>query len=231
MPIPSASDIIQYIHVLGTEVSTKTKRVLAQIGSNEGEQQSENDNIEWTQHVGFASRPTKTVKGKNAAAAVVLRVGNRELAIASFDERGLEMYGNLDHGEACVYAPGEDGTGQGRIILKKDGSINMYTRKGNTSGGVGMLMQLDATNGAIRLINDKGYGLIIDSDGVKLLTDKAALTLGSDGTAKLIGTGMAQLDGSNVCLGSIAIPVINGICVGPAGLVAVCSAKCFAALA
>jgi len=231
--MPISKDIVQFVHVLGTTLKAKTKRVLAQIGSIEGEGLEEANNVEWIQHVGFASRPAKAVIGSKdeTASAVVLRVGNREIAIGSFDVRGLPLYGSLAEGETCVYSAGDDGNAQARIILKKNGSINCYTRKGNTADGAGMLFQMDAENGAIRLINDLGYGLIIDEDGVRLTSGEAALTLGSDGAAKLIGTGQAQLDGASICLGSIAVPVVNSIVVGPCGFIGVSSSKAVCAIA
>lgn len=224
-------DIVQFVHVLGTTVSEKTKRVMAQVGSVVGKGQAYADNIEWIQHPGILSRPPKAVTGKTATAAVVLRVGNREIAIGSFEERGLGNAGSLAEGETCIYAAGPDGSSQGRILLKKDGGINIYSRKGNEADGGGMVIQLDASGNAIRLLNADGYGIIIDEDGVKITAKDAALTLGSDGAISLVGTGKCQLDGSSICLGSTAAPGVNSVCVGVAGLVAVGSPKVFAAVA
>jgi len=231
MSAPRAGDAFQFVHVLGTRVAEKTKRILCQTGSNVGEGQPDASEVEHVQHVGFASRPSNNELGKDAASALVLRLGNREIAVASFDERGLPLYGNLKAGETCVYAAGADGAGQARILLKDNGSINLYTRKGNTEGGVGMMFQMDAENGAIRMINDQGYGIIIDEDGIKITSGAASLTLGADGGVSLIGTGRCVVDGSSICLGSIALPVVNSVCVGPAGLVAVASTKVYCALA
>lgn len=225
MAAPSLSDVFQIgVDILRTTLQDATKRILAQTGTVNGDGQTDADNVEWWQHIGFASRPPKAVPGKEATKAVVVRHGSADIALASHDVRGLELYGNLADGETCIYAPGEDGEAQGRILLKKDGSINLYTKKGNTSGGTGMLVQIDAANGAIRLINDKGYGLIIDSDGVKLTTGDACLTL-EGGNAKLIATGQAQVDGGGICLGSLAVPGLNSALTGVTGIAGKASLK------
>jgi len=219
------------LEVLTTTVNAVTKKILAQLGDVHRET-TDTDNAEWWQHVGFASRPPKPEAKKKAAQVVALRAGDHDICIASQDLRGLELYGNLDHGETCVYAPGETGTGQARVLLKKNGSISLYTRVGNTSTGAGMIIQLDAENDAIRITNGAGHGLIIDSNGVRAFAKaKGGLTVGSDGKCSLIATEQCQVDGSTVVLGSIAVPVVNSVCVGPAGIAAAASSKIFASLA
>ena len=228
---PSISGLVHVgLDILTTVVNTATKRILAQTGDVVRDA-TDTDGVEWWQHVGFASRPPKPQAGKQAAQAVVLKSSDRDVAIGSVDQRGLDLYGNLDHGESCLYAAGVDGTAQARVLLKKDGSISLYTRKGNTSSGAGMIVQVDAMNGAIRLINDKGYGIIIDEDGVKLTSGSAGLTLDSGGDIKLVGTGQCQLDGGSICLGSKAVPGVNSVLTGVTGLVGVASTKVFPDLA
>lgn len=218
MAAPTLNDVFHFVHVLKTTVSSATKKILAQTGSVVGQGQTDADNVEWWQHVGFTSRPSNPVGGKEAPQAVVVRAGGIDAAIASQDLRGLDLYGNLQPGETCVYSAGADGNAQARVLLKADGSINLYTRKGNTSSGTGMLVQLDAAAGAIRLINDKGYGLIIDADGVKLTSGSAGLTLTGAGNVTLVGSGQTQVDGSSICIGSKAVPVTNSALIGPTGV-------------
>ena len=232
MAAPDARGMIHVGYdILTTTVNATTKKILAQLG-DVVKKITDTDNAEWWQHVGFASRPPKPEAGKKAAQAVVLRSGDHDVCIASQDLRGLELYGNLDFGETCLYAPGETGTGQARVLLKKNGSISLYTRVGNTADGAGMIFQLDAENDAIRITNGKGHGIIIDGDGVKVFAGSAAaLTLNASGTCSLIGTQQCQVDGSSIVLGSLAVPGVNSICVGPAGIAGAGSTKCFAALA
>lgn len=217
--------------ILTTTVNAATKKILCQLGSVTEETTSA-DNVEWWQHVGFASRPPKPVAGKTAAQSITFSASDHDVCFASQDLRGLELYGSLGFGETCIYAPGEDGAAQARVLLKKNGSISLYTRVGNTSDGAGMILQLDPENDAIRITNGAGYGLIIDADGVRIFSgDKAALTLSSGGTCSLVATQQCQVDGSSIVLGSVAVPVVNSVCVGPAGIAAAASTKVFAALA
>lgn len=226
MAAPTLADSIKVgIHVLRTTIDATTKRILCQIGRVFGKGQVVAENVQWWQHVGFASRPPKAVPGDEAAQAIVLSRGGTDIAIASQDLRGLEIYGNLSDGETCVYSTGEDGNAQARALFKKDGSISLYTRKGNTSSGAGMLIQMDAANGAIRLINDQGYGLIIDSTGVRLTSGNAALTLASGGNVTLVGTGQTQVDGGGICLGSLAVPGVNSAITGVTGVAGKASLK------
>lgn len=231
----SAPDLRGLIHigydVLTTTVNAATKKILAQLGDVH-KQTTDTDNAEWWQHVGFASRPPKPEAGKTAAQVVALRAGDHDVCVASQDMRGLDLYGNLGHGETCVYAPGESGDGQARTLLKSDGSISLYTRVGNAKTGKGMIVQIDAATDAIRLTNGAGYGIVIDADGVRIFAGASAgLTIGSSGKCSLIGTGQCQIDGGSIVLGSVAVPGVNSVCVGPAGIAAAASTKVFAAIA
>lgn len=228
---PTISGLVHVgLDILTTVVNAATKRILVQTGDAVKEA-TDTDGVEWWQHVGFASRPPKPQAGKQAAQATVLKTSDRDIAIASVDQRGLDLYGNLDHGETCLYAAGEDGTAQARALLKKNGSISLYTRVGNSPTGAGMIVQLDAENDAIRITNGAGYGLIIDSNGVRIFAgSNAGVTVGSDGKCSMIGTGQCQVDGSTVILGSVALPVTNAVIVGPSGTLGAPSGKVFAAI-
>lgn len=231
----SAPDLRGMVHVgvdvLTTTVNAVTKKILAQLGDVHRET-TDTDNAEWWQHIGFASRPPKPEAKKKAAQAVVIKAGDHDICVASQDLRGLDLYGALDHGETCLYAPGETGTGQARVLLKKNGSISLYTKVGNTSSGAGMIVQIDAENDAIRITNGAGHGLIIDPDGVRVFAkEKGGLTIDATGNCRLIATAQCQCDGATILLGSIAAPVVNSICVGPAGIAAAASSKAFCALA
>lgn len=225
MKPPTISGLVHVgLDILTTTVNSATKRILAQTG-DVVKDATDADGAEWWQHVGFASRPPKPQAGKQAAQAVVLKTSDRDVVIGSVDQRGLDLYGNLDHGESCLYAAGEDGEAQARVLLKKDGSINLYTRKGNTSSGAGMIIQIDAVNGAIRIVNDQGYGLIIDADGVKLTAKNSALVLAGGGDVTLVGKGKTQVDGSGIVIGSIAAPGVNSALTGVTGVAGKASLK------
>ncbi|HVH44838.1 MAG TPA: hypothetical protein VM925_20935, partial [Labilithrix sp.] len=168
MAAPDLRGLIQAgFDVLTTTVDKVTKKITAQLGSVVGKT-TDTDGAEWWQHYGLATRPPKPEAGKAAAQAVVVRMGDHDICIASQDLRGLELYGALDHGETCLYSAGADGNGQARVLLKKDGSVSLFTKQGNAAGGTGMIIQLDAGGNAIRLLNASGNGIIIDADGIKL---------------------------------------------------------------
>jgi hypothetical protein len=218
MAAPTLADVFQIgVDILRTTVTTVTKKIVAQTGSVVGKT-TDADNVEWWQHVGFTSRPPKPHAGKAAAQAVVIRQGGIDVAISSQDLRGLDLYGELADGETAVYAPGETGTGQARSIYKADGSIHHYTRKGNTSGGAGMTIQMDADAGAIRMTNSDGFAIIIDSDGIVLTAGAASLTLAASGNITLVGTGQTQVDGAGILLGALGLPGLDNAITGPAGI-------------
>jgi hypothetical protein len=233
----SLSNITGGIDILLTRIADTSKKIFASLGSvgtdiGEGGDEipvgsTDVDNVEWWQHVGFASRPSNPDPGKKAAQAFVVRVGSTDAAIASQDVRSLAIYGNLKPGETCIYAAGADAQAQARILLKADGSINCYTRKGNTVGGAGMLFQMDASAGAIRILNDKGYGLIIDGDGITLQTGGggAGLKMTSSGNITLAGVGQTQVDGSGIVIGSLAVPGLNSALTGVTGVAGKASLK------
>ena len=202
--------------VLRTVVSD-TRAILAQIG-DAASSTVEADNVAWWQHVGFISRPSKAAAGQKSCEVVMVRGHSHDVALASRDLRGLELAGTLLEGETCIYAPGETGDGQARALFKADGSIHLYTRKGNTSAGQGITVQLDAENGAIRMLNDLGHAVLLTSDGITLTTGAAALKLEAGGNITLVGTGQTQIDGAGILLGSVAVPVANAALKGPTGV-------------
>lgn len=120
--------------VLNTSLDAVTGKILAQLGSVHGET-VDSEQAEWWQQQGFVSRPPKPAPGKQATQAIVFRTGDYDIAFASQDLRGLDLYALLNYGEICAYAAGEDGLAQARSVWKKDGSINHYTTDTNTKDG------------------------------------------------------------------------------------------------
>lgn len=225
MPPPSRSGWFQIgIDILNTIVDAATQSILAQTGDALN-QVTESDRNEWWQHVGFISRPSKPDPKKASAQGVVIRQGDHDAVIASRDLRGQELKGSLDYGETCVYAPGTDGKGQARTLYKKDGSIHHYTRVGNSPTGAGMVMQLDASGNAARVLNGLGYGIVIDEDGVSITSKDASLTLAANGDVTLVGKGNTQVDGSGIVIGSLAAPGINSALTGVTGIAGKASLK------
>ncbi len=200
------------VDILKTTVSAVTNKILAQTGDAVG-QTTDADNVSWWQHVGFASRPPVPVPGKQAAQAVVIKRGDRDIAIASQDLRGLETYGNLADGETCVYAPGKDGNSQGRVILKDDGSVALYTTDTNAPGGNMVMLRISPQGGleftsqwGSMVFDQTGFhvrtqaGPRLDMGGIAIPGVPSAVTGAFAGYAKLTAPTVA-CEGANVVLG------------------------------
>jgi hypothetical protein len=123
--------------VLGTERDEKTGTVLVQLGDVAGEQATSQGAELWSPS-GFASRPAAPTPGQEAAQALVMKTGSRDVCLGFRDVRAQQIYGNLEAGEACIYAS----SGQARVLCKADGSIVAYTTEDNTDTGRGVFMRL-----------------------------------------------------------------------------------------
>lgn len=231
MPVNLKSIFYVGADILRTDVEGPNT-ILAQIGDATAGNSPEP--CEWWQHVGFASRPSEVSgSGKNAdaAQAIIIARTDYDIVIASRDTRFQDIYGALKPGETCVYATGTDGKAQGRILIKKDGSVNLFTKKGNTSSGQAMGIFIDPGADTITILNSKGYGLIIGPDGISLTAKDSALKLDASGDCSLIGKGKCQIDGGGIALGSTAVPGVNSALVGVTGLAGVASTKVLIAIA
>lgn len=208
MAAPDLSGLIQSGYaILATSVSKVTKRITAQLGDVRGA--TDTDNADWMQHVGFASRPPKVASGKAAAWAVVVRGGDRDTCIASQDTRGLDLYGNLADGETCVYAAGADGLGQARALFKANGSIALYTTKGNAVGGTGMGVFVNP-DGSVSITSHNGSAVTIGADGsVKAFNASGGIQVAADGTIKLGSTKKIAIAAPNVTVSATAQPLVT----------------------
>jgi hypothetical protein len=196
--------------ILTTSVNKVTRKILAQTGTVVGEI-AESDNVEWWQHVGFASRPSKPTKGKAAAQALGINRGDYDICFASQDVRCLAIYGELDHGETCIFAAGSDGNAQGRILLKKDGSVGIYALQGNAAGGASVTIQvlpsgvinlagpfggISIADGKTTMLSSAGAGVQLDANGVTMIgqtiTANGSVVLG-DATATGVATAFSSL--------------------------------------
>lgn len=122
------------LDLMSMALSKLTGKILLQTG-DVARNVSDIDGVESWQHVGWASTPSKPDAGKAAAQGVILKTSDRDICIASQDLRCFDLYGNLDYGEFCAFAGGEDGKAQGRVIGKKDGSVTRFTTDTNTAAG------------------------------------------------------------------------------------------------
>ena len=126
MAAPKLADIVNIgLDILKSVKSAATGLITAQTGDVVSSQVV-SDNAEWWQHVGFCSRPAVPTAGSKAAQCVSVRRSDNDAIIASRDARGTSIYGNLADGETCVYAC----SSAARVLLKADGSANVYTLTG-----------------------------------------------------------------------------------------------------
>jgi hypothetical protein len=193
------------LDILNTIRDEVTKQILAQLGHVQSGT-SDADKVEVWQHVGFVSRPAKPEAGKQAAQAVSVRMGNHDATIAERDQRGIELAGAMEHGETCIYAPGEDGKAQGRILLKRNGNVAIITTQGNTPSGTSITVQVN-TDGQIHMTSPLG-GISITSDKITILSSTGAGAEFSSSGITLIGTGV-NVNGGSVVLGAGAA---TGVC-------------------
>lgn len=194
--------------VLSTTLSAVKGMILAQLGDSKN-QAVESDGAEIWGPGGFLFRPSKAVVGGVACQALGFRRSDRDVIIGLKDARGQALAANLLDGELCLYAPGTDGTAQGRILIKANGTIALYTAQGNASGGPSVTIQANASDGSIKLANQ--YGTIsMDSSGIKIgFKNGGAIQLDANGIS-LIGQAIG-LNGASVSLGANATqPVVWG---------------------
>jgi hypothetical protein len=161
----AAPDLRSLVHfgydILTTTVDPTTGKILAQLGDVHKET-TDTDNAEMVQQVGIASRPSNPEAGKQAAQAVCIKTGDHDVCVGTQDLRGLGLYGNIKPGETCVYAAGADGTAQGRIMLKGDGSITIFTTSDNTEDGNALYFRVSPTG--LEFVSEFGT-LKFDSTG------------------------------------------------------------------
>lgn len=135
------------VDILKTEVSGETSSIMCQTGDAfSGDPGSE---TVWMQHVGFASRPSKvSPDGNNLSCAqgVILKQSDYDVCIGTRDTRTQTIFASIKEGETAVFAAGGDGLSQAKILLKDDGSINLYTTDTNTTAGKSVYLRL-ATDG------------------------------------------------------------------------------------
>lgn len=193
--IQSIGDIFQIgIGILRTVIAD-TKAIMVQTG-DAATNTVEADYVEWWQHVGFISRPPKAEAGKRSAEAVAIRQHGNDVIIASRDLRGLELAGALQEGETCVYAPGTDGTAQGRILLKADGSVAIYTLEGNAAGGASCTIQV-RPSGEIHLASPLG--------GISITSDKLTLLSAAGSGVECSASGVSIVGNTNIINGSVVL--------------------------
>lgn len=228
MGAPSIDTLFNVYDIMSSSVDPTTNTLTCQLGNAiTGDVYS--DGGEFWGPAGLASLPSNYQKNaQDAPQSISITRSDREIVIAQRYIPGQSIYGtNFSPGDTCLYANGPDGKGQARVLLKGDtGAINLYTTKDNAPGGTGMGLFIAPKSDTIQLINSQGYGIIIDTDGVKIIAGSSAgIQVLASGDIKSIATGQNQIDGGSILLGSIGVPLVMSALVGPVGVAGVPSTK------
>ena len=94
---------------------------------------------------GFVSMAGPPSSGAPSCQVLAIRQGDKNIVVAAKDFRACDRYANLQPGETCMFAT----VGQARVLLKKDGSVTLYTTDDNTSGGNPMFLTLSPKKGLL----------------------------------------------------------------------------------
>ena len=129
------------LDVLNLAVDKVTGVLLAQLGDSVNGTVA-SSGAEWWQHVGFTSRPSPSVKGQPGCQAFAVRLGDQDCIIATRDLRMANAIGVLKDGETCVFAGGIDGDAQGKVLLKQDGSVTLFTTDSNDRNGKSVFLRV-----------------------------------------------------------------------------------------
>lgn len=204
------------IDVLGSSVDEATGTIILQTG-DVSNAFHETDNVEAWQPFCWQGRPSNPKPGTSTPSCqvLVLRESDNDKAFASRDLR-TQKNGAIQPGEFMACAGGEDGSAQGRILGKANGTIAMYTSEGNVEGGGSIAIQVNATDGVA--LSTPWGAITISPEGLKIVWGSSGIQLNNDGIT-LIGQGIAVNSG-NVSLGAGAIlPALYG----PTGVAGVAS--------
>jgi hypothetical protein len=164
------------VDVMIATVDAVTGILTAQIGdASKGIADSSSAEI-W-QTWGFASMPSPPTPGSTGAQALVMKRGVLDILFAGRDARAGQIYGNMKAGEACVFATGADGKAQGRVLLKQDGSITLYTTDTNAAGGNAVFLRVSPTNG-LEFVSPWGK-LSLGPNGYHCTAGAAHVSMGS----------------------------------------------------
>jgi hypothetical protein len=196
------------LDVLRSTISEKTRSILVQVG-DVLQDLAETDGVELWQTFGLVSRPPKAQAGKSAGQVVTMSAGDRDVAVAARDLRGQELSGRMKEGETCLYAAGEFGTAQGRVMLKQDGSITQYTTASNEPGGEAVFLKVSpeglefvAPWGTLKF-NETGFhvrhksGSRLDLGGIGGLPDP----LSALGSYAVLSAAITKVEGAPVLIG------------------------------
>jgi hypothetical protein len=212
-----AENLISIKQIMGSSISD-TGAVTLQLGSVTTGDVDVTNALVWSLPC-IAYRPSNPTGTVQAADALSLRYGDTHYVVAGRDTLSATIAGNLLPGEVCVYAPGEFGLGQGRMLFKGTGAITIYTTVGNTEGGESMAISIDPQAQAISATIGQAGAVVMNTDGFQGIFGQSGFKFGTDGTIVLSGKS-CMIGTQSVLLGLGASPG-TPVCVGPVGQTAV----------
>lgn len=222
--------IINIADCLGTTVDPSTFSILAQVGNassgtNNGNNGPEvySDNNEIWSPPGLISIPAgvSNLPTTVAPQLIYLERPDQNIVLGHKDIRLQDIIGSLQPGETCLFGGGATGTAQGRILIKQDGSVNIYTTQGNQAGNSGLGVFINAQNDVIQLTTSTGNAYVANPQGVTLMSAnaKSGISLLANGKANLIATDALQIDGTSINLGSgtagVPLAPTNAVVINP----------------
>lgn len=167
------------------------------------------DDVELIGPSGYIGLPCKPSSSGNAQ-AVILQDGSNEFVKGFREARTSGAYGNLSWGEVAIFALGPNATGQGRIIMKDDGTtsrVSIVVKKGNDPGGAVSILQM-ASDENITISNSKGQVIQMNSNGDTVMTNKdgkASFTLLANGDITVAGNNIFLQGQTNSLNGQTAL--------------------------
>lgn len=138
------------------------------------------DNAEFWGPAGLLSIPSPITSNspQDAAQCIAISRADQNIVIATRDTRNQNLAGKIQPGETILYAGGTDGTGAGKVVLKADGTVTIFTKY--KTNGDGMYLQLSPTDGFI--VHTPFGRLSLDVSGFNVfLNNGAGMLLGSVG--------------------------------------------------
>lgn len=215
MASPNLEDLFNVgASIMGSNVNDKNNTISITTGDAVIKETTGRKTQFW-QQVGFASRPALAAPGLGAAQTVNIVRANGDISIATRDLRDHAIYGNLSHGDTCVYGTGATGLGQARVYVNgNNGSITLYTTADGPDGG---MANTDSGVGVYFRISPQGMtfkspfgNMTFDASGFHVQTitgaaiDLANVNLpppiGGFNSARITASSII-LDAPNVCLG------------------------------
>ena len=194
--------------IMSATLDAVTNVITMQLGDAVSGQQ-ETTSAELWQHVGFTSIPSPCSAGQNGCQAVTLNCSDHDVIIATRDTRAAKVVGNLKPGETALWGTGKDGNAQGKILIKQDGSVSIFTTDSNTQSGNAVTFQVSP----LGLYFSAPWGTFkLDSTGFHVTTNTGGrMDLGGIGGMPgplaaltsyfIVHAGLIKIDGPQVLLG------------------------------